>query len=573
MAGRDFGADLFSTAEPSTAPATAGQDFGADLFGTSAPAATPTTGQNFGSELFGTTVAKTPQVDTLEARLAAQEAKRAQFAPGEEFVKGVKRAATVDLPSLWEQAGVMKDVGAALTVQQRMNLFDKIDKGEITSNDQLRGLDMTTGQGRMYLAASPEVRQKLRSRLDTELGSRRDFVNASIETLKAYQQDAKKYKPRVKEATDIGSVNDFANWLANNVGAGAVNLAPIMLAAATTGGVGLLGAGVAMGTAESVGNRMEALQKQLDAAPPEQRANIVMKRLEETGGVDLAVGIASGALDTVLGPSAKLVKQLASQAVKGETRKAAAKAALKQVPKSIAGEAVTGGAQEATQIAGKVRVGERDEFATKQTLKDIINAAAAEGAGAIAGGGVNVAVDALRAGKAPETTEEIETETEQPAATEKEKLVTKYRGMGMMQSDAEKLADRIIAEKAAKAKEEAEAAAKEAAYAKELEDRERADRETEAAIAAAAKPTLESLTGELIDQGFTEEEARVQAQLILDREKPATTTPPTPVSTIKTPEPAPTLESLTEEFIDQGLTEDEARVQAQLYLDLSLIHI
>lgn len=573
MAGRDFGADLFSATEPSTAPATAGQDFGADLFGKPAPTATAapatdTAGQDFGSALFGASASK--PVDTLDAKLAAQEAKRAQFAPGEEFVKGVKSAATVSLPSLWENAGVMKDVGAALTVKQRMDLFDKIDKGEITSNDQLRGLDMTTGQGRMYLAASPETRQMLRGRLDKELASRKDLVNASIETLKAYQEDAKKYKPRVEKATDIGSAADFTNWLANNVGAGAVNLAPIMLTAAATGGVGLLGMGAAMGTAEATGNRMEALQKQLSSVPPEQRADLVMKRLEETGGVNLAVGIASGALDTVLGPAATLVKQLAKKVATGEVlkqgRKEAAKAAAKQIPKSMAEEGLTGGLQEAAQIAGKVRVGERDEFATKETAKDIFNAAMAEAAGAPAGGVVNTAVAALQAGKA-EPTEE--TKTEKPVATEKETLVAKYRGMGMMQDDAEKLADRIIAEKAAKEKADAEAAASAAAYEKELKDRELADREAEAAAAAAAKPTLESLTGEFIDQGLTEEEARVQAQLVLDREKPIVTEPPKPASTIREREPAPTLESLTAEFIDQGLTEDEARVQAQLYLDRS----
>jgi hypothetical protein len=559
MAGRDFGADLFSTAEPSTAPATAGQDFGADLFGTPAPTATATstTGQNFGAELFGTSSAVTP--------------KRDELAPGEEFVKGVKNAATVGLPSLWENAGILKDVGVAATVKQRMDLFDKIDKGEITSNDQLRGLDMTTGQARSYLASPPETRQKLRGRLDTELASRKDFVNASIQTLKAYQEDAKKYKPRVEKATDIGSVTDFTNWLANNVGAGAVNLAPMMITAAATGGVGLLAAGAAMGTAESIGNRMEAMQKKLDSVPQDQRADLVMKRLEETGGVDLAVGIVSGALDTVLGPSATLVKQMAKKVAAGEVlkqgRKEAIKTAAKQVPKSMAEEALTGGLQEAAQIAGKVRVGERKEFATKETAKDIFNSAMAEAAGAPAGGVVNMAVEGLRAGKA-EPTEETKTEqSAPPVATEKETLVKKYRGMGMMQDDAEKLADRIITEKAAKEKADAEAAASAAAYEKELKARELADRETEAAAAAAAKPTLESLTGEFIDQGLTEEEARVQAQLVLDREKPLVTEPPKPASAIREREAAPTLESLTGEFIDQGLTEDEARVQAKLYLD------
>jgi hypothetical protein len=189
---------------------------------------------------------------------------RSELAMGEELVKGVKRAATVDLPSLWEQAGVLKDTGAALTVQQRMALFDRIDEGTVTDFDQLRGLDLTTSQARSYLGASPEAREKMRNRLTNELANRKDFVKASIDTLKAYQEDAKKYPTRVSEFTDIGTPTDFGNWLASNVGSGAVNLAPIMLAAAATGGVGLLATGVAMGTAESVGNRLEALEKSLE---------------------------------------------------------------------------------------------------------------------------------------------------------------------------------------------------------------------------------------------------------------------------------------------------------------------
>ncbi len=326
---------------------------------------------------------------------------RSELAMGEEFVKGVKRAATVDLPSLWEQAGVVKDVGAALTVQQRSNLFDKIDAGEIKDFDQLRGLDLTTSQARSYLAASPEAREKMRDRLTDELSKRKDFVKASVDTLKAYQEDAKKYQTRVGEFTDIGTPTDFANWLSSNVGSGAVNLAPIMLAAAATGGAGLLATGVAMGTAESVGNRLEALGKSLESLPPEERADAVIKRLEQTGGTDLAVGVISGALDTVLGPAAALVKQAAKKTAGTMTRTEAAKTALKETPKQMAEEALTGGLQEATQAAGKVAVGEREKFATAETLKDVINAAAAEAAGAPAGTAFNAARAALVAGKPP----------------------------------------------------------------------------------------------------------------------------------------------------------------------------
>jgi hypothetical protein len=90
------------------------------------------------------------------------------------------------------------------------------------------------------------------------------------------------------------------------------------------------------------------------------------------------------------------------------SRKEAVKAAVKAAPKAVAGEALTGGAQEATQIAGKVNVGERDKFATKQTALDIFNAAAAEAAGSLAGTGVNVGTAAQDAASNPMVAAEFE---------------------------------------------------------------------------------------------------------------------------------------------------------------------
>jgi hypothetical protein len=343
------------------------------------------------------------------ARPVDEAARRDELAMGQEFVTGVKRAATVDLPSLWENAKVLKDAGAAATVAQRMELFGRIDSGEITSMDQLRGLDLTTSQARSYLAASPEMRTKLKERLTRELGSRKDLINASLETLKAYQEAGGKLRSRVDKFTSIEDPTDFANWLASNVGSGAVNLAPIILAAATTGPAGLLATGAAMGTAESVGNRLEALQKTLAETPPEKRAQVVADRLKETGGVDLAVGITSGALDSVLGPAAKAAKFTAQEVLR-QGRTQAAKTALKELPKDVASEFVTGGAQSLVQTAGKVGVGEQEKFLTRQTFVDALNDAAAEAAGASSGTAFNAARAALAAGKTPQEARRIATE-------------------------------------------------------------------------------------------------------------------------------------------------------------------
>lgn len=324
----------------------------------------------------------------------AQPTTGVQF--GSEFAKGAERAVKVDLPTLYEQAGVLKDIGALTTVQQRLNLFNQIERGEIKSLDQLRGLDMTTGQGRMYLSGSPETREKLRQRALDEVSRRKDFVNAAIKTVQQYQEERKKFAPLVEKAGDIGSLTDFANWLGSNMGSGAVQMAPMILAAATTGGAGLVGISAAMGVGESVGNRLQFIQDQTKDLTPEKRSEAIIKYLQETGDVSLVTGIVSGLMDAALGPEAAFVKKAAAEAVKSMTRKEAVKEAAKKVPGQIAAEGVTGAGQQATQIAGQVKLKEKPEFFTVENLKEIAEAAASEAAGAPVGAAIPVAGAALR---------------------------------------------------------------------------------------------------------------------------------------------------------------------------------
>lgn len=306
--------------------------------------------------------------------------------PAAEFGKGVMGAVTVGLPSMWEQAGVMKDIGALSTVQDRMNLFNKIETGQITSPDQLLGEDMTTSQARAYFAADPEMREKMRERTAGEVGRRKDFVSASLKTLDQYQKDSIKYKGQTTDLTDIENAKDFTNWLAYNVGAGAVNLAPIMLAAAAAGPAGVALVGTGMGTTQALDDRLKFINEKVKDLPDEERAAAVIDYVRQTGSTTLAVGIINGALDTALGPAATLAKRGLKQVVAGEGKKAALKEGIKEIPRQIGEEFITGGAQQATQIAGQVAEKERKEFLSQETLKEILNAAAAEAAGAVGGG-------------------------------------------------------------------------------------------------------------------------------------------------------------------------------------------
>ena len=313
-----------------------------------------------------------------------------ELAMGEELGKGVG-AGVIGLKSMWENVGLMKDIGAMSTVQQRQDLFNKIETGQITSPDQLRGLDQTSGLGRAYLVSDPATREKLRERNAGEIGRRTDFVKAALTTVDQYQKDAQKYQGRTTDLTDVEGVKDFANWLSYNVGSGAVQLAPIMIAAATTGGAGVALLGTGMGTGEAIGNRLQFLQEKIKSAPeltPNERAAMVIDYVKKTGDTSLAVGIVSGALDSVLGPAATLAKRGLGEVVKGETRKEALKAGVKEIPKGMGQEFITGGAQEATQLAGAFGEGEIDKYFTQENMKKILNAAAAEAAGSIGGGAI-----------------------------------------------------------------------------------------------------------------------------------------------------------------------------------------
>lgn len=403
-----------------------------------------------------------------------EPAEKPGFQPFTELRKGAMRAATSDLPSTWEAAGIFKDVNVATAVQKRLDLFDKIDKGEITSRDQLRGLGDAAGQGRMYLDTSPENRAKLKERAIGEIANRKQLVGAAVKTIRQYQKDAEQYNPAVDRPRDIGSVADFTNWVAGTVGSGAVQIVPLMLAAAATGGVGLGAVSAGMGVAESVSNRLQYIQDQIKDLPPQEQADRIFDYIQKSNDTNLLTGIVSGAFDVVLGPTARLLKIKAGAVAPAATRREAAKRELKATPKQMAEEAVTGTAQEATQIAGEVGLGEQQKFATRENLIRMLEAGATEGVGSVGGAGINVAAAAARrpTGARPPVAEEAPppeappvTPPTAPAAvsqppvpprgvTQEEvdaeaykTLFDAYRSQGMTREDADALARNTLKER------------------------------------------------------------------------------------------------------------------------------
>ena len=340
----------------------------------------------------------------------ALEKDKYEFAPISELTKGFTGGVLNAIPATFSNVGLRQN---ALSCQKDLNEFNTlkdIETGNITDLKQLPlvGPDVKVGQNiipRQYFNASPERREQLRTQAADKLIKDENFVKDSLAAVQAYQEDAKKYQGKTQNLTDINSASSFANWLSYNVGSGAAQLAPMMLAAAATGGTGVFAISSAMGLSEAVGNRMQFLQDKIKDLPPEQQAKVVADYLNKSNDVDMAVAVVSGALDVVLGPTATLLKAQAKRIVAQETRKEMIKHAVKEIPKQVGEEFITGGAQEAAQIGGENAMGEQYLF-TPANAKRVFNAAAAEAAGALGGGAANVGIAAVKgAPAAPVETE------------------------------------------------------------------------------------------------------------------------------------------------------------------------
>ena len=319
---------------------------------------------------------------------------------GAEFVKGVRGAAEYALPSLYQAVKTVPDVGMAATNMRLLDLYDKIDRGDITSIDQLRGLGTIETTARSYFETSPENKDKLRARASQQLERRKDDVYSATQLIRQYQQEMQaKYgpdSPEFVESVTNPNPQKLANWAAYAVGSGGVQLVPLMITAVTTGLVGVAAVSASMNVGEAFQNRIENLYGSLEGMTPREQADNIVNYLNRTGDVSLAVGIFSGALDALLGPAAALAKLSAKKIVDKTSKEALIAEAIKSAPRQMAEEGFTGGAQEAAQIAGGVRLGEKDKFLTKENLIAIINAAASEAVGSLAGPAIGIGAAAAR---------------------------------------------------------------------------------------------------------------------------------------------------------------------------------
>ena len=339
------------------------------------------------------------------------------FSFGDEFVKGVKGAVEYALPSMGRQLALQGSASAMVSRKKSLELMGKIDSGVYPSLDALKkdpvyeemrkeGQNLSLVNSYYGNRNAPDVTAKMRGTTEKEFQAMATDTRTHLDMLNKYAKENKeKYGPRVEKFTDINwtdpaVVADFTNWLGYNMGSGAVQMAPIMLAAVVTKRPGLLAASSTMGVSEAVGNRLKFIQDQTKNLPPDQQGAAIAKYIADTGDASLITGLVSGSFDLILGPAAKAAKAGLSKSV---GRVANIKEAVKELPKDVRGEAVTGALQETTQIAAKKYLEEQGLPVTPENIRDVINAAAAEAAGAPVGTAVNVGVAALQRPPAPVT--------------------------------------------------------------------------------------------------------------------------------------------------------------------------
>jgi hypothetical protein len=344
---------------------------------------------------FGPTPSAVEPTATVTAPPRVRTARDQEFAAGEEAITGIKAGAKglANLPAIF---ALQTDAGVIGFRQRELDAFAALDRGETITPAQASNMGVDFARILRYQKANPEEREKFKVFNQQSVDTAKVGVQEGLKLYAEFTKEIEKVKGRTPDATDIETATDFANWLSYNIGSGAVQLAPVILAAVTTGGVGAFGVGTALAGQETIQNRLQFVLEQTKGQTPQEQADAVEKYLRETGNTTALISLASGALD-LAGPVGTILrkqlnKEFGKEAVKYATKTEAAKAALKRTPRELLEEGATGGAQEALQIGGERYLEEQtgDVF-SDENIKRVINAAAAEAAGGVAGSGFNVA--------------------------------------------------------------------------------------------------------------------------------------------------------------------------------------
>jgi hypothetical protein len=308
--------------------------------------------------------------------------------------------------------GLQADSGIVAKGRQYLGAYTQLEQGA-TAEDLASASEgaLNLEQLQRYQEGTEEERQKLREFSETTGSQATTRTLDRLGALAESEARTREFAPAVAGITDVKSLADFRDWLGYSIGAGSKQILPIMGAGFVAGAPGALAVGTSLAAGETIGNRLNFIQDVVKDLPPEEQAIAIAEYLEKTGDTTTIVALTSGSLD-LAGPVGSLLKRRLTkdlskevidrvEALGGEIVERTGLDILKGIPKELGKdmleEGITGALQETTQLAGKRATGEQTgDLITKENIKDIVDAAAAEAAGGIAGTSINVGADVLR---------------------------------------------------------------------------------------------------------------------------------------------------------------------------------
>lgn len=294
--------------------------------------------------------------------------------------------------------------GASLNIKPNVDALADMDAIDAGGQPQARagGVDAParpTDMARMYAAADPATRQKLREHAAQSLMGSQEFIGKASDAVKAYNAEQQRLSGNLPNFTDIETAKDFGRWAVRNSIATSPTMAASMIGA-LAGPAGLAATSLGMATGDMTSARLKTADEQSDPSRftnPDRideathAKNIATSDyLSKNAGNTAALSIPYAALD-FLGPAGTLatqgIKGLASTGIKGFLTGAA---------KEIGGEAINEGGQEVVNVASDMLAGERPSSWTGQDTERVINSAAVGGIMGAGGHAVNTGAAAGR---------------------------------------------------------------------------------------------------------------------------------------------------------------------------------
>ena len=323
------------------------------------------------------------------------------IARGGDFLRGAASAASSMRYDLLPTLGVQRDASAIGRSLERLERFNLLDAGA-TTEEIIEKFNDFSLYDQEYQAATPERRAEMRATIQEGVDERRQDIMRTLPELAERQAERQeKYGANVGAYEDIEGWEDFWNYITYAVGSGAAQFVPIV--GTTVAGTALAGGNPlggmaatlaltsAMAGQETVANRLEYIKELHSDLPPEEQAEAIAQYLHETKDVTAMVALGSGALDLGGVVGSIIRRQFTKQA--GEEL---AKRGIKSAAAQIAGEGLTGVAQETLQVLGQKHLGEiNDNWTSKEIYNRLLNAGFQEALGGLGGVTISEVVQKL----------------------------------------------------------------------------------------------------------------------------------------------------------------------------------